>query len=171
MNVDEMKDFNNDGRIKVYLAGPFFNDEQLERLQFMESLLSQMNYDVFSPMRASKIKPGASHQDMVDTFNGNVIHIDEADFVLAILDGNDVGTVWETGYAYCAEIPVMYFNETRPKEKGPNLMLAMSGGLPFIMNGEASTARTKLTNVLKVIQEEGLNRLLDTNTNEFKEVE
>ena len=50
-------------------------------------------------------------------------------------------------------------------------MLAMSGGLPFIMNGEASTARTKLTNVLKVIQEEGLNRLLDTNTNEFKEVE
>ena len=99
MNVDEMKDFNNDGRLKVYLAGPFFNEEQLERLQFIEALLSQMNYDVFSPMRASKIKPGASHQDMVDTFNGNVTHIDEADFVLAILDGNDVGTVWETGYA------------------------------------------------------------------------
>ena len=31
-----MKEYNNDGRLKVYLAGPFFNEEQEERITFLE---------------------------------------------------------------------------------------------------------------------------------------
>lgn len=166
-----MKDYNNDGRIKVYLAGPFFNDEQNERVTFIEELLQELNFDIFSPRQASKIKLGATRKDMEDTFEGNITHIDDADFMLAILDGNDAGTLFETGYAYAVKVPVLYFNETRPQEKGPNLMLAMSGGLPFVMNSTDIDARTRLRNVLEVMLRDGLNRMLDTNFNEFKEVE
>ena len=126
MNIKEgMKKYDNNGKIKVYLAGPFFSEEQIERVNFIEDLLESLDFDIFSPRQASKIKPGATKQDMLDTFRGNVDSIDEADFVLAILDGNDA----ECGYSY-GKTPVLYFNETR--EKGPNLMLALSGGLPFI---------------------------------------
>lgn len=130
MNVKEgMKKYDNNGKIKVYLAGPFFSEEQIERVNFIEDLLESLYFDIFSPRQASKIKPGATIQDMLDTFRGNVDGIEEADFVLAILDENDSGTLFECGYSY-GKTPVLYFNETR--EKGPNLMLALSGGLPFI---------------------------------------
>lgn len=126
---ENMKEYDNNGKIKVYLAGPFFNEEQIERINFVEDLLASLEFDIFSPRQASKIKPGATKQDMIDTFEGNVSHIDDADLVLAVLDGNDAGTLFECGYAY-QRVPVLYFNETR--DKGPNLMLALSGGLPFI---------------------------------------
>ena len=130
MNIKKgMKKYDNNGKIKVYLAGPFFNEEQVERVNFIEDLLESLDFDIFSPRQASKIKPGATIQDMLDTFRGNVDGIEEADFVLAILDENDSGTLFECGYSY-GKTPVLYFNETR--EKGPNLMLALSGGLPFI---------------------------------------
>lgn len=129
MIKEHMKEYDNDGRLRVYLAGPFFNEEQIERINYIEELLDKLNFDVFSPRQASKITPNATKQDMIDTFEGNVSHINGADFVLAILDGNDSGTLFECGYAY-EKKNVLYFNETR--EKGPNLMLALSGGLPFI---------------------------------------
>lgn len=130
MNIKKgMKKYDNNGKIKVYLAGPFFSEEQVERVNFIEDLLESLDFDIFSPRQASKIKPGATMQDMLDTFRGNVDGIEEADFVLAILDENDSGTLFECGYSY-RKTPVLYFNETR--EKGPNLMLALSGGLPFI---------------------------------------
>lgn len=139
MNIkEEMKEYDNNGKIKVYLAGPFFNEEQVERINFIEDLLASLDFDIFSPRQASKIKPGATKQDMLDTFRGNVDGIDEADFVLAVLDGNDSGTLFECGYAY-QKTPVLYFNETR--EKGPNLMLALSGGLPFITKQTVKTTQ------------------------------
>lgn len=140
-----MNEYKNNGKIKVYLAGPFFNDEQLERISFVENKLEEYGFDVFSPRQASKIKPGSTHQDMIDTFEGNISHINDADFVLAILDNNDVGTLFECGYAFSKNIPVLYFNETR--EKGPNLMLALSGALPFI------TKTTRLSDVIEEIDD------------------
>ena len=138
-----MKEYNNDGRLKVYLAGPFFNEEQEERITFLEDILEMYDYDIFSPRKASRITPNCTSQDMIDTFNGNVSHIDDADFVLAVADGNDTGTMFECGYAYAIKKPVLYFNETR--EKGPNLMLAMSGALPFI------TKTTNITDIMKFL--------------------
>lgn len=139
---ENMKSYNNEGKIKVYIAGPFFNEEQEERIEYIESLLEELDFDVFSPRQASKIKPGATQQDMIDTFNGNVDNIRNADFILAVLDGNDTGTMFEYGYAYAMTRDVLSFNETR--DKGPNLMLAMSGKLPFI-----TKQTTKLSDVLR----------------------
>ena len=154
---EHMKSYSNDGRIKVYLAGPFFNEEQEERINYLEDLLDKYNFSIFSPRQASRIKPGCSQEDMIETFKGNTLNIDNADFVLAVLDDKDVGTVWETGYAYAKKIPVLYFNETRPADKGPNLMLAMSTLLPFIMQNKEIEPREYLEKVLLEIKENGLN--------------
>ena len=190
MIKEHMKEYDNDGRLRVYLAGPFFNEEQVERINYIEDLLDKLNFDVFSPRQASKITPNATKQDMIDTFEGNVSHINEADFVLAILDSNDSGTLFECGYAY-EKKPVLYFNETR--DKGPNLMLALSGGLPFITKQTVKatqllepsyvyhikdeticcdkTPRELLEIVLNEIKDQGIETVLASTKLPFDEVE
>ena len=143
--------------LRVYLAGPFFNEEQIERIDYIEDLLDRLGFDIFSPRQASRIKPNCTKEDMIKTFNGNIDNIDKSDFVLAILDGNDTGTMFECGYAYSKKIPVLYFNETRPADKGPNLMLALSTKLPFIVENREIGTREYLEKVLLEIKENGLN--------------
>jgi nucleoside deoxyribosyltransferase len=164
-----MNEYLNNGRTKVYLAGPFFNEEQEERISYIENLLDTLNFDVFSPRKASKITKGCSQDDMLDTFRGNVTHIDDADFVLAILDGNDAGTLFECGYAFANQVPTLYFNETRPSSVGPNLMLALSTDLPFVY-GDGS--RDTLNKTLSDISTLGVERTIaDYDGNVFDEVE
>lgn len=169
---EHMKNYSNDGRIKVYLAGPFFNEEQEERINYLEDLLDKHNFSVFSPRQASRIKPGCSQEDMIKTFEGNTFNIDSADFVLAVLDGNDTGTMFECGYAYAKKIPVLYFNETRPVDKGPNLMLAMSTLLPFIMQNRETEPREYLEKTLVYISQHGVDEAEELfEGNNFDEVE
>ena len=171
MIKEHMKEYDNDGRLRVYLAGPFFNEEQIERINYIEDLLDKLNFDVFSPRQASKITPNATKQDMMDTFKGNVSHINEADFVLAILDSNDSGTLFECGYAY-EKKPILYFNETR--DKGPNLMLALSGGLPFITKQTVKTTQLLESSYVYHIKDETIyddktpRELLEIVLNEIK---
>ena len=166
--IDEMKEYTT----RVYLAGPFFNEEQLERISYIETKLDMYGLDVFSPRHASLIKPGCSKEDMIETFKGNVTHIDKADLVLAVLDGNDTGTIWEAGYAYAKQVPTIYFNETRPKDKGPNLMLAESTGLPYIMNTDQEDARETLSKILRDLSIGGVDFIKEKyKPSEFKEVE
>lgn len=155
--------------VRVYLAGPFFNEEQIERVDYIEDLLDKYGFDVFSPRQASRVTPNCSQEDMLATFKGNTDNIDRADFVLAILDGKDSGTNFEAGYAYAKKVPVLYFNETRPKEKGPNLMLALSTSLPFLIGDDS---REKLEVVLKIIMEHGLDYAIEEfGPNNFDNVE
>lgn len=164
-----MKSYNNTGNLKVYLAGPFFNDEQINRINFIEDLLDSYNFDIFSPRQASLIKPGCTEDDMRKTFYGNTTNIDNADFVLAILDGNDTGTMFECGYAYAKNKPVLYFNETRNKNKGPNLMLAMSTEFPYLID---NTAKDQLKNILIKLNKFGLDYTkINLKTTKFSEVE
>lgn len=169
---ESMKAYSNNGRIKVYLAGPFFNEEQVERINYLEDTLEKGFFDVFSPRQASHIKPGCSKEDMIKTFEGNTTNIDKADFVLAVLDGKDTGTMFECGYAYAKNIPVLYFNETRPADVGPNLMLAMSTQLPFIIQNREMSPREYLEKTLHMIYEYGVSgseKLFEGNN--FDEVE
>ena len=169
---ENMVKYSDDNRIKVYLAGPFFNEEQIERINYIEDLLDKYDYDIFSPRQASLIKPGCSKEDMIKTFEGNTFNIDKSDFVLAILDGNDTGTMFECGYAYAMKKPVLYFNETRPEEKGPNLMLAMSTLLPFIVQNREMSPRDYLEKTLELIKKDGVEETEELfEGNNFDEVE
>lgn len=112
--------------MRCYLAGPFFNDEQIERVQRIRDKLILEGFEVFSPMHdAGILKPDSSDIDRQKVYEENVYSISKCDFVLVITDGKDVGTMWEAGYAVGLNKPVIYFCETLGS-KPFNVMLALS---------------------------------------------
>ena len=86
---------------RIYLAGPFFNDEEIKNIEYAEAVLKGKGLSFFSPMRhKADGKPGTPD------WAGNVFvmdrnEIDRADAVIAHYYGNtgDTGTAWECGYA------------------------------------------------------------------------
>lgn len=177
-----LEEYKNNGQLKIYLASPFFTSEQIERITFVEKIVCE-KFDVFSPRMSSQITKNSTQADLLRTFNGDISHIDDADFLVAILDGHDTGTIFECGYSYSKNTPILYFNETR--EKGPNLMLAMSGKLPFITKTSTINSifkDTSFTDVqagprdilitsLDYIYNNGLEKVINNTKNIFNEVE
>lgn len=110
--------------MKVYLASPFFNGEQLEKVKMLERNLKEQGCLVFSPRnnQFSELEFG-SKQWRKTVFTNDVRHINWSDIVVAIYDDEDAGTMWEIGYAYAKDIPVVVVNS---KEKTMNLMVTDS---------------------------------------------
>jgi nucleoside 2-deoxyribosyltransferase len=114
--------------MKLYLAGPFFDDDQVERVESIEQALdSNPTVDAyFSPRNSDhllKTKPG-SKEWSEEVFNLDVNEIKKADAVIAIIDfindSVDSGTAFEIGYAHAINKPVVLFHE---KNSIVNLML------------------------------------------------
>ena len=121
-----------------YLAGPFFNETQVNLIKFMESLKCKEML-IFSPMTDGFVlKPDASAKDREEIFSSNTDAIDEAEFVLAIIDDFDPGTIWEMGYAYGLGIPILAYSDV--PGRGLNVMLAGSSELGFVNGREDITA-------------------------------
>ncbi|CAK8053813.1 nucleoside 2-deoxyribosyltransferase [Eupransor demetentiae] len=115
---------------KVYLAGPFFNDEQLERVDRLEKVLAAHPQigDVFSPRKHQHDQFELFSPEWREAaFKSDVDAIDGADVMVALIDDHDqfvdAGTAWETGYASAKGVPVIMIKETAGSV---NLMLAMS---------------------------------------------
>lgn len=89
------------GNGRVYLAAPFFDLGQRWTVEESRSLLLDMGVDVFSPLHDVGPGPGAviASQDLAG--------LDGANAVLALLNGADVGTVFEVGYAVAKRLPVV----------------------------------------------------------------
>lgn len=110
----------------IYLASPFFNDDQINREEFVKSELRRQALTVFSPKENCFLPPTANLSDQKSVFDQNCEAINSCRAVFAITDGKDIGTIWEAGYAYGTKTPVIYFAETLGGH-GFNLMLAQSG--------------------------------------------
>ena len=85
--------------LKVYLASPFFNDEQLEREERIKNKLRELGFDVFAPYERGKLNPDASNDERDRIFYENIVAIENCDIIFAITDGKDIGTIWEAGFA------------------------------------------------------------------------
>ena len=110
----------------VYLAGPWFYGDQPEKLGRVESCLDSFSeLDVYSPRRETQVKSNSTKEERRVTFLADVNHVNEADFIVAIVDDNDKGTLFECGLAYNANIPILYYSEYAEK-KPFNLMLIES---------------------------------------------
>ena len=120
-----------------YFASPFFNEEQVEREERMIKHLRNLGFSVFSPKEASLLDAKASQTSRKQTFEGNCEAINNSRAVFAVTDGKDVGTIWEAGYAYGINKPVIYFAETLGDNKF-NLMLAQSGRDVFMSQDEVT---------------------------------
>ena len=112
---------------KVYLASPFFDDAELERVDKVKEILDLKGLEVFSPKEhQNEHLEFGSIEWRKATFENDVKHIDWCDVVVAIIcKGNydDSGTAWELGYAYATNKPVVLVNSTG---ETINLMIADS---------------------------------------------
>jgi nucleoside 2-deoxyribosyltransferase len=92
-------------RTKIYLASPFFNEEEIEIYNEVIGLLrSEKNVDVFVP-REHEIPSGwemTNYKWAEAVFALDLIALQQADIVVALNFGmySDSGTAWECGYAY-----------------------------------------------------------------------
>lgn len=109
----------------IYLASGWFNDLQMRRLLFVEDVLRKRNVSHFSPR--------LNEPDMIELhsmewrkviYANNVKAINHSDYVLAIYDDEDSGTMWEIGYAAAIGKPIIVikFDPNKPV----NTMIAES---------------------------------------------
>ena len=91
----------------VYIAAPFFSPDQITRVQAIEYLLEKHGLTYFSPRKEIVCPPTATQEQRREAFLSNDQGIQEAEMVIAITDGKDVGTMWEMGLAYASNIPVV----------------------------------------------------------------
>lgn len=129
----------------VYLAGPWFHEGQPERLEKVEKCLDNFIEKglsrVFSPRRETLVEPNAQMDTRKQAFLGNVRHVSASDFIVAIVDGDDKGTLFECGLAYGVNVPILYYYEG---DKPFNLMLAEScEELGYVTNIEDLEKRIK----------------------------
>lgn len=119
--------------IKVYLASPFFNEEQAEREERLKKKLRDLGITVLAPKEFCFCPPNASDELREKTFADNLMHIKEADAIFAITNGKDMGTIFEAGYGYAINKPIIYYCEGLSGQF--NLMLAQSGNMVLTDDG------------------------------------
>ena len=96
--------------MKIYLAGPFFNETEVRNVEFAEQILKEKGLEYFSPMRHEERteEPGTSawaHK----LFEMDRAAIEGADALVVLYYGNysDTGTAWECGYVYATGKPAV----------------------------------------------------------------
>jgi len=115
--------------MKVYLASGWFNPTQAAELSKLEEVFDNRSsfFELASPRRIFICPPDAPKSVQDETFDGNLHHIKTADFLLVNTRDKDIGTIWEAGYAFAFDKPIIYFCAGLPEGAKFNLMLARSG--------------------------------------------
>lgn len=110
--------------MRVYLASPFFNDEEVERVSHVETVLRNKGLDVFSPRehQSEELEFG-SVEWRKKTYLNDVLNIITADIVVAV-HSTDSGTNWELGAAQVLGKKVILFDDNTKLPR--NIMLTES---------------------------------------------
>ena len=119
-----------------YLAGPFFNEQQIQMQEKIELLMKVNNKKCFSPrLDAGTLPENATKKDMLNVFNKDLEAIDNCNALFANVSYRDTGTSVEIGYALAKKIPViLYWNENVHDVDHVNLMIALACGGRVIQN-------------------------------------
>jgi nucleoside 2-deoxyribosyltransferase len=114
---------------KIYLASGWFNPTQDAELTQLEKIFDDRadHFELASPRRIFICPPNAPKEVQDETFNGNLHHIQTSDFLVVNTRDKDIGTIWEAGYAFAFNRPIVYFCAGLPSGAKFNLMLARSG--------------------------------------------
>lgn len=120
--------------MKIYLASPFFDEEQVARVKRVEKALADNPTvtEVFSPrsQQVEHLEHGSDEwRDFV--YNNDIKHIEWCDSVVAVHDyvGEhvDPGTGFEIGYGKALNKFIVLYQEKDPVTEAPvNLMLTDS---------------------------------------------
>lgn len=85
--------------MKVYIAAPFFNTMQIERMQRVLDVVRGCGFEVFAPYEYLVLKPDATQEERKKIFDKNIEEIMKADLVVSVTNDKDIGSLYETGYA------------------------------------------------------------------------
>ncbi|MCD1295413.1 nucleoside 2-deoxyribosyltransferase [Methanocella sp. CWC-04] len=100
--------------MRLFLAGPFFTEEEAGRLDKVKTALEKLGYEVYSTShRNNRINLNSAVEKTI-RFRLLCEEISKSDGVFAVLDGKDAGTIWEMGYAFAIGKPVIAFIERDP---------------------------------------------------------
>ncbi|MCA1054201.1 nucleoside 2-deoxyribosyltransferase [Rossellomorea aquimaris] len=116
--------------IRVFIASPFFSEEQVDRVQRLENALMQNPYvsEIFSARfhQFPHLEFGSKEWRRT-VFRNDLRNLRRADVLVGIRDFEgkyvDSGTSFEIGYAYAMQKPILLINE---KNATMNLMLSDS---------------------------------------------
>jgi nucleoside 2-deoxyribosyltransferase len=112
--------------MKVYIAAPFFNEEQLTAVGLTEFFLGVSKIDFFSP-RSEGVLKDMSVEDQKKNrkavFDSNIHHMNECTHMVALVSTKDTGTIFEMGY-FCAQgKPILMYSRDL---KSVNVMLGQA---------------------------------------------
>jgi nucleoside 2-deoxyribosyltransferase len=125
METDEQK---RPDKANVYLASGWFNPKQEEELTRLEEICESRTWiNLASPRKIFVCPPDAPKETQDATFEGNLKHIAGSEFLIVNTRDKDIGTIWEAGFAYACQRPIIYFCQGLPDGAKFNLMLARSG--------------------------------------------
>lgn len=111
--------------MKIYYAAPWFSIEQADIHARVHAVLTASRHRVFSPKHEIEVHPNDTQERRRFAFTKNLTHICDSDFLVAVTDYKDVGTIFECGYAIRAGKSIIYYAETLGNNRF-NLMLAES---------------------------------------------
>jgi nucleoside 2-deoxyribosyltransferase len=130
----------------IYIAGPFFNPEQLAIIEDIKKVLQFSGLEYFSPKDECMYEPGVTTPEQV--LDINVRALEQTDLTVCVTDGRDPGTMFEAGWCYAKSIPIIYLWLGGLPEQKFNLVLAASGSVV--------RSYTQLDAALREIQETGV---------------
>ena len=108
-----------------YIASGWFNENQARDLENIKTALDELGIKYFSPKDEIVAKPDASLEEQEMIFKGNVDAITSGKFVVCNTRDKDLGTIFEAGFSYASNVPLIYYAEGLTGNF--NLMLSRSG--------------------------------------------
>lgn len=112
--------------MKVYIAAPFFTDEQIKIVESVEAALESCDIEYFSPRSEgtlSKMSRDEQESSRKSIFDSNVNNMGLCTHMIACVEHKDTGTIWEMGFMYAQSKPIIMFSADLSKI---NVMLAES---------------------------------------------
>ncbi|MDI6895738.1 nucleoside 2-deoxyribosyltransferase [Methanocella conradii] len=100
--------------MRLFLSGPFFSDEEAERIDRVKGALEKLGFEVYSTSHRNPPIDLGSKAQKSRRFKLLCKEIEKSDGLFAVLDGKDPGTIWEMGYASALGKPVVAFTEGEP---------------------------------------------------------
>jgi len=113
--------------MKAYIASSWFNPVADQEVNDIISALGDNDFEFFSPRDFFVCPPTADLQTQKSTYEGNIEHLHNCDFMVCNTHGKDMGSIFEAGYFKALEKPIIYFCAGLPDGASFNLMLAQSG--------------------------------------------
>ena len=118
----------------IYLAGPFFNQHQLSKAKDLAKCLRERGYRIYAPVDGTLVQANLPEsapeifERNIQWMNDSLLILAQLDYpliapkVLSVVDTDtwnhvpvnlpDAGTVFEMGYMYANEIPIIGYTDS-----------------------------------------------------------